>query len=314
MNTQSALKSIALVVSVAASALAQDAPTSVTLKYQMTTDAPLTYKTASKIKHEKTVNGQKLESEMNVNETAVRTLLATEDNGALRFSNVIKRLTVRADTGPAGKYSFDSDAPNREQSSTLAKSLTPVFAAMASTEFTYTITPQGKVQAVTGHKELLKQIAKSDKAAAGLQNDDQTALHGAAEFLVPFADRAVGPGSKWEVPFELELPNIGKIQGKRIFLLESMTKYGERDAAKILETYEMSLDTGVTSGRAEVSGTLTADGSQGTILFDPAAGVLLSNEREIVISGRLTRKIGDQTINVDLKQTQTVSTKLVEGS
>jgi hypothetical protein len=127
-----------------------------------------------------------------------------------------------------------------------------------------------------------------------------------------FSEKPVKPGDKWEVPYELDLPKLGKAKGKWIYTYEGPDKVGERPTARIAVALEMEFDLDVEIGGMKVTGKLSAADAAGTIQFDPARGQTVSKKSKYTINGDMAIVVNGMTIDVRMNQKQSATLELLD--
>src|SRR3990170_4414408 len=90
------------------------------------------------------------------------------------------------------------------------------------------VTPLGEVKEVKGFAELFADLLKDNPIAV--------------QFVGGGSNEAAKPGDFWEVPFEIDLPKLGKFKGKRVYRYEGPDKVGDRTTAKIDVATELAGD------------------------------------------------------------------------
>ncbi len=87
----------------------------VLLRYKFSKEEPAVFRTTTEMNQTMQVAGQSFEQK--VTQTEVNSIslaeLTKEDNLKLRYAN--KRLSAKADMGPAGTYAFDSESSERKK-------------------------------------------------------------------------------------------------------------------------------------------------------------------------------------------------------
>jgi len=291
-------------------AFAEDA---VTLRYKMAKDQQQVYRKVETMKQSQSVLNMKIETEINSTEIGTRTLQETDGEGNLRFQSENKSLKVKAKIGPLGEYSFDSKSSDNDKGSDLGAALTPVYERMTGSSMTITHSPRGVVNKVEGFEELLKDVLKDNPIGAQFAGggSDKAARFGFSEFFPVFSEKPVAPGDRWETPYELELPKIGAVKGKRIYTYVGPDKVGNRKTAKVTISSELAIDLNLDVKGAKVSGKMSIDESKGTLQFDPELGQIVSLENHYTISGNLNVSANGMEIPVTTEQTQRVMLELL---
>jgi hypothetical protein len=221
---------------------------------------------------------------------------------------------VKAEFGQAGKYEFDSKSTERDTSSMIGASVTPLLERLTGSEFEVQVNPRGEIVAVKGYAELVADLLKDNPLGAqftGGGGDAGAKLAEQESFMV-LSEKPVKPGDQWERTFEMDLPAVGKAKGKVVCVFEGHDKVGERKTARIGVTTDLTIDLMIEAGGAKVTGTISTIRSAGTAQFDPEAGRLVSSKNDISMSGQLSVEAGGMTFTIDNQQEQKTSSELLD--
>jgi len=282
------------------------------LRYQPSKE-PLVYKKTQTMKQTQDVMNQKIVTDMKQTEVELWSVAATEKKD-IEVKAEIKTLDVKVKIGPLGDYEFDSRKNDNEKGSTLGAALTPIYERMATARPTYTVSDRGKIAKVEGLKELLEDALKDNPIGKqfALGGSEEAAKISLAEYFPNLPEKAVTPGTRWEVPFEINLDKLGKASGKRIYVCDGEAALGKRQTIKISVSTEMSFDLDLDMDVAKVNGKLSISTSKGTIHFDPKQGCVVSLENEYTLTGNLNVTAGGMNIPVASEQTQNLRMELLE--
>ena len=295
------------VFSLVSSARAQDG---LALKYQFSKDEPVIYRTTTEMMQTMQVGGQSFENKVTQSEVNSLTLEEVTPKGNLKLKHVNHRLSIKAEMGPAGSYSFDSESNEREKGTALSNELNPVYETLSGVEYSITITPQGKVEKLEGYKEILENILKDNPIAAQITGaaSEEALKESLAEVFFLLSEKPVKEGDAWEVPFKLEMPKIGKSEGKRVYKYEGALTKDDAEIARITMSVEGSFDFDITLEGTQVTGNMGIDTSKGDIRLDVGKGNVVSATLEYTMSGTINAAVGDRIVKTSLKQTQKRST------
>ena len=284
------------------------------LRYKYSLAQPLIYRTESTMQQVQTFAGQKVETETTQIDVAVRTLQKVDDQGNLHIRTENKQLQTTVKVKPLGEYKFDSRTKERESGSVLAGGLNPLYERLSGSLLDITFGSDGKIVEVDGYEQLLADLFKDNPLAKQFAGggSKQAAHAGYQELIDQFSEKAVQPGDMWEIPYELELPQIGKSQGKRVYTFEGMELAGERSLAKISVVVELAVDIDIEANGAKITGRLASSSASGTVLFDAAQGQTVSKTAQYTISGNMNVAVNGMTIPVQSEQTQSVKLELLE--
>jgi hypothetical protein len=302
---------LALFLLLASPAFAADEP--VTLRYKMDKEAPLIYRTATSLKQEQTVGNMQITSEVANTDVSVRTLQKVDENGNLQIQTENKLLQAKFKVDPVGEYEFDSQSTERDTGSLFGGLIGPYYDRLSGAILNLTVSPRGELVEVKGYKELVGDLLANNPALAqfGASSDD-SARHNMSEQFVYLSEEPVKPGDTWEHPYEMELPKLGKMQGKQIYKYIGPDKVGDIPTAKISVTTQMDFDLNIETDAAKVVGRMSIGDSNGTIQFDPEKGCIVSKDFSFTMGGNLTISAGGNEFPVQTNQTQSVKVELLE--
>lgn len=281
------------------------------LKYQFSKDEPLIYRTTTEMNQTMQIAGQSIENKVTQSEVNSLTLIEETKEGHLKVKHQNHELTLKADMGPAGSYNFDSKSTEREKGTLLSNQLNPVYESLSGVEYSITLTPQGKIEKTEGYKEVLENILKDNPLAAQITGggSEQALKDSLAEVFFLFENKPVKAGDTWEVPFKLELPKIGKAEGKRIYTFEGPVVADDPKIVRLTVSMELSFDFDLELDEAKVTGNIGTDASKGDVKFDLEKGQVVSSQLEYTLSGNINTIVGDKTLKASLKQVQKRSTQ-----
>lgn len=268
----------------------------------------------TELKQKVEYQGIKLESSKTSDEVVTQTVDAVADDGKVSLTLKNERLKVAATYGPEEKYSFDSKSTTHDKGSIIGGALTPLNERVAGAQFQFSRSPRGTVVEVKGYKELIAESFKDNALALQLSmaaTNEEVRLNLQDQFVV-LAEQAVKPGDKWEVPYELEIPNYGKTSGKVTYTFEGPGKFENLPTAKFSIQSDVSLEMKMDFGGVKVTGGYSTRNSSGTIHFDPAKGRVVSAVRELTVGGQLSVDDDGMIFPVQLEQTQGVKFELLD--
>ena len=284
------------------------------LRYRIKAGERTIYRTRTEIKQNQSVGEMKFENEIRTEQVATTAVDKVDDQGNLHLRQQSERLKFVMKSGPLGEYKFDSLAKEHDRGSVLGKAVTPLFERMSGSAVELVVTPLGEVKEVKGFAELFADLLKDNPIAVQFLGggSNEAAKSSYADQFPRFKDDAVKPGDFWEVPFEIDLPKLGKFKGKRVYRYEGPDKVGDRTTAKIDVATELEGDLDIDLGEAKVSGTFSTDDATGTVQFDPAAGKLVAMKSGFSLTGDMTITAGGNTIPLRMEQTQTISIEMLD--
>jgi hypothetical protein len=281
------------------------------LKYKFSREEPAIHRSTTEMNQTMQIQGQSFENKVTQTEVNSLTLLEETQEGHQKLKHQNHQLTMKADLGPAGSFNFDSKSTEREKGSLLSNQLNPVYEALSGVEYTITITPKGQVEKVEGYKEILENILKDHPLAAQFTGggSEEALKDSLAEVFFLLPEKAVKTGDTWEVPFKLELPKIGKAEGKRIYKFEGPVVAEDPNIVRLSVNMELSFEFDLDMEGAKITGNMAVDESKGDVKFDVEKGQVISSALEYTLSGTLNTAVADQTLKLDLKQVQKRNTQ-----
>lgn len=314
MNVKSLLVCAAAAVAPLLSAgLAHADDEAILLRHRYEKDHPLIYRTTAETEQVQSFMGQKVTMTMKQTDVTQRSLETVNEDGNLRVKSENKQLLTTMKSA-LGEYKFDSKVAEREKGSALSAALNPIYERLSGATLTMVITPRGEVKEVEGLDMLLADVLKDNPLGAQFAGGGSkgAARLSQQESSDQLPEQPVKKGDKWEIPYEMDLPKLGKVTGKRVYTFEDVDKVGERETVRLGVTLEMSFDLAIEMGGAKVTGKMSVSDSSGTVHFDPKRGETVSKKAKYTISGDLTVDAGGNIIPVRSDQTQSVTVELLE--
>lgn len=293
-------------------ALAQDA---IQLKYQFKKGENYIYRQTTKMNQVQKVQNQMVVTEISQNNLNVLTPQEVDAKGNFHIKSENKLFVVKVKIPTLGDYTFDSRKKDNDKGGMLGGSLTPLYEKLSGANVTVVVSPQGKLIEIKGLKELLADVLKDNPLAAQFAGGggDDAAKISFEELFPALPDKAVSPGDKWDTPFELKLPQVGVIKGKKVYWYQGEGTVGKKKTVRIDVATEMALDLNIEMGGAKITGKMAIDTSKGTIHFDPQAGCVVSIASEYSLGGKLNVNVNGMDIPVGTEQTQQVTLELLDA-
>ena len=295
-------------------AIVAQADEAMRLRYKMEADKPLIFKNTMTLNQKQSFMGQEIVMDMTTTDVAERTLQEIDDKGNLHIQTENKHLKVSMKMNPLGEYTFDSKSTERDEASALGGMISPVFDRLSGAILTVVISPRGEVEDLKGYKELMEGVLENNPFAASFAGggSDEAQKLQMNQLFPTLPEKPISPGDKWEEPYEIELPKLGKFNGKTVFTYQGMEKKDGRNLAKITSRSEMSFNLDITMDQATVTGQMSIKDSSGTILFDPKQGQIVSIKDEVTMGGDMTITAGGQVIPATIEQKQTVTSEQLQ--
>jgi hypothetical protein len=285
-------------------------------QYKMKKGEKYVYQRETQVKQSQTIKDLKpIQTEITQNDVSVLTVEGINDKEQLRIKTQTKELSVKIETA-GQKFAFDSKKKDNDKGGMLGKALSPLYERLADASLTFTINKQGKILELKGYKELVADVVKDDPIAKQFASGgtDEAAKMNIGEFFPFFKEKAVSPGDKWDVPFEIQLPKVGAIKGKKTYWYQGDNKVGNRTVARISISTELTADLNLEVEGAKITGKLSITSSRGSVDFDAKEGLIVSIGNEVTLSGNLTVSANGMEIPIAMEQTQRYAMNLVDDA
>jgi hypothetical protein len=278
----------------------------VTLKWKFEKDKPFYQEMTTETNQTMTVMGQ------DVKQTQKQTFYFSWTPKEQKDGNwVVKQKIegVKMDINIGGNpVTFDS---TKDQGT--ANPLADFFKALVGSEFTLTVTPEGKVTKIEGREDFVKKLTSANQNMAPMLNqilsdDALKQMTDPAFSVIP--DKAVKVGDTWTKSSKLNMGPIGTYDTTYTYKYE-----GKQDKLdKISVKTDLKYSPPSESAQAQLpfkieKADLKSSNGTGTILFDNEKGRLASSELGLNLDGSLTIKIGGTPTEVKLKQEQKTTVK-----
>lgn len=283
------------------------------LKYRPAKGDKVHYKMGFDMQQSQTIMGMKLDTTMKQEMVVSRVVDSIDKDGNTTLKVKSERRKMNADIAGMGKYEFDSQSTERDTTSAAGASLTPLFERLTGSEYELVVSPRGRVTEVKGYAELVGDLIKDNPLGQRFgAADNKSAVHEEQRGFIILSDKPVKPGDQWEVPFDVEIANLGKMKGLITCTYEGTDKVGDRKTVRLGVVNNLSLELNIDQGGAKVTGTLSTTNSAGTVQFDPEAGRVISSKQSSDMSGQMSVAVGGQTIPIDVQQTTSETLELVD--
>jgi hypothetical protein len=276
---------------------------------------PRIYRTEITIRQRQTVAGVEFNTELTTTTVAEWTFQHVDQDGNLHWQSHNKQLQVRGTIGFLGEFRFDSTTKDRAQGSQLDAALVPVYTALSDATFEVTLNPRGQVVAVTGFDGFIAPLVKDDVFAMQYTfggTDKGAALVYQEQFVV-FSDAPVAPGGTWSVPYDWQLPALGRVTGTKSFTLRNQMEQAGRGVADLDVTYALSVEADMKASGLHTTGTITTRDFKGTAKVDTASGQILSMDSAVTLTGTVSIDIGGATYAVPTEQRWNVAVEKLDA-
>jgi hypothetical protein len=285
----------------------------IVLKYKAAKGDKVLYKTGFGLKQSQSIMGMKFDNTVTQETIVSRVVESVDADGQATVKLKAERRKMSSEFGALGKYEFDSKSTERDTSSAVGASVTPLLERLTGSEYEALVNSRGQVIEVKGYAELVGDLLKDNPLAQQFgANDNKSAAHQEQRGFIILSEKPVKPGDQWEVPVDIELTKIGKMKGTITYTYEGADKVGNRKTARIGVVSNFSLELNIDQGTSKVTGTLSTTSSSGTVQFDPEAGRVVSSKQTSGLSGQLTVEAGGMMIPIDNQQEDTETLELLD--
>lgn len=282
----------------------------VVLRYKFNKGDKLIYKSVQESSQAQTFMNNKTETKTTHEVFQSRTVDDVDAQGVATLKSKAERRKLKV-----GDYTFDSMSSDRDTTSAVGAAVTPLMERLTGSEYSVLVNSRGNVVDVKGYLELIGDLIKDNpvgQAIVGGGAGKAGAQIAEQEWFVTLSDKAVSPGDQWERPLDVDLPGVGKLTGKIVYVYEADDKVGERKTVRIGATPSLSIELNLEAGGAKVKGTLSSGNASGTVQFDPQAGVPVSVKRSISMSGQVNVEAGGMTFPIESSQEETSTVELID--
>lgn len=249
-----------LTVALAASPAAAQVP----LRWKFNAGDKLQYTLTQKVTNVGTTNGMDITTTTDVIMDLYWDVKAVDASGTADMTQTIDRIRFKM-TAPLTEVDFDSQAPAKPDQVVTA-ALTSLLGGIVKAPFSLKVTPQGEAKDFKAPEQVTKLFKNSAVAGnLGPLFAPQGLEQMLTEALVPFPAEAVAKGHTWQ----------RKLESKTQTIENSYTAAGvEVLDGKTLEKIEIKTKLSLPAGSKV---TLKDQKADGAILFDPAAGRIVSS-------------------------------------
>lgn len=273
------------------------------------------YRSTAKSTTNQTIMGMKINTEVSTTDVTRRSCEEVGKDGNFKIRTDNKSLQVKAEISMLGTYEFDSKKTERDSGTMLAGALNPVFSAMNGAGWYYTITPRGDVVKAEGFAELFGGDLMTTNPIGGQfvgGGTNEAAVADISQRYITFPDKVLKRGDSWDHDYEINMPGIGKIKGRRNHRYEGDETKDGRKLARFTFTDSSTVEIDLKSDASNAKGTLTSSSSSGEALFDPEAGRMVSISSKTDLSGTLRVSAGGMDLTIDQSQTQEGKVELLD--
>jgi hypothetical protein len=240
-------------------------------------------------------------------------------DGSWEIEQKIVGVKMTIDIG-GNKVEYDSTKENPG-----TNPLADFFKALVGSKFVLTLDKDYKVTKITGREEFIAALSKANPQMEKLLKQilSEKALMDMADptFSV-VSGKEIKKDTKWDKMTTLDMGPIGTYKNTFTYTYEGKNTDGKTDAEKKLDKIKVETKLEYSPPKDQPadstlpfkikSASLTSKDATGTILFDNDAGRIDSSSMKLTLEGQLSIEISGQTTQVDLKQTQTTTTKTTD--
>ena len=270
-----------------------------TLRYQFKEGEKLPYVMDQKMVMTMNVMGNEVKVDMNQTVDITWSISAVDKDGKAKMTQKMDRVRFVMD-GPTGKVAFDSK-DGKEPEGPVGQVVGPILKAMAGSEFSLTMDPQGRTSDVKVPGKLLDALKASPATASVgdiFSEEGMKRMVGQGGLLLPA--EPVTKGKTWDQKMELKSPfGMMKVENK-------LTDKGPvmRGDKKVEEISLQPTLTFEADPNAQATIKLKNQSSKGNAFFDNAAGRLL--ETDLTQNMDMEISVAGQTISQKIEQTVTL--------
>jgi hypothetical protein len=171
------------------------------------------------------------------------------------------------------------------------------------------------VVGVTGFDGFITPLVKDDLFALQYTfggTDKGAALVYQEQFVV-FSDGPAEPGATWSIPYEWELPSLGKVTGTKSFVLRGRADDSGRSVAEVGLNYALSVEADMKASGVHTTGLITTREFKGTAKVDTGSGAVISLDSTVTLAGTVSVEIGGQAYAVPTEQTWNVAVEALDA-
>lgn len=293
-------------------------------------EAPLTWKFAPGDEHHYRMN-QKMDMTMDLGpagemKTGVTQIMdmvwkveAVDEKGGAKLSQQMKR--VQMDVQAPGQAAMKYDTDSAEEPTGFATMLAPMFKALVSAPFKFTMSPRGEIHEV----EIPEKIAAAVKGMPGgemmgnmMTDKGFKQMMQQAALVLPKPEELI-PGHEWTTSMEMPNPQLGKITTRMTFTYKGSRKTKGQELEVFVPKLEMEFGDGNAAAMIKVEDQKTS----GEILFNRTAGrlesSLLNQDMTMVINAggremkqKMTQKVEMKRLNAENAKAQRATEKSLE--
>lgn len=290
-------------------ALAPAARAQVKLERKSFEGKTLTQESVNKLHQILNIAGQEVEVDVEQVITTSLSMGKRGNDGLIPVTIKVESLRANMNLPGGMNITYDSSSPQEKDESPLGF-VKDVFRALVGSSYTVNVNDKGEAVSVEGTDKVLDKARELNPMAADLMKGELEAEQIKKNFkeeLGQLPDILVRPGETWTrtehkdigsgqvLEFEKTYEYLGTVEkgGK------TLDKIGVKATAVKYSQGGAGADQGLQVEKSD----LKIDSSDGTLLFDREAGVVVESKTSNRIKGTMTMKIMGQELNADLDLT-----------
>ncbi len=261
-----------------------------------------------------TLAGMDIETESKQNFELTSTNRQRNSDGELVTAQKIE--SMKAELNISGqKLTFDSAKADAPPPGTTLDGILDVFKALSQSEWTVTRDKDNRVSSVDGRAEALQSLPEAMRAAMEKQLDSSYLAEVANDEMAAIPSRSVSVGDTWTHQTTLRLEAGQTFKFDKTYKYEGAVEKDGKSLHKITELttdVEYDMEANNASPLKFVSSDLKMADSEGEILFDNEAGLVVSRIVKVHITGPLVFEVGGTELpgTVDLTIGQSTTTSI----
>ncbi len=303
MIRRTALLSFAMVVGMAVPATAQ-----VKLEYKFPEGTSDRVKATTKMQQILTIAGMNIETGADSTVVTSSSVGTRKPDGTLPVTQKIEAIKTDIEIQGA-KISVDSADPDAKIDNPAFAFLPDVYKILVGATYTFMLDDKGKVKLVEGADKVLAKIEGLDPKVVALvkaQLQSETLQRAFDQSHGNLPDMPVRQGETWERTEVSELGAGQSLTFKKLYEYLGTVEEGGKTLDKIgvkATSVIYAMDAGAESPAKVEKSDLKIESSDGTILFDRAAGDTVKTNEKTRIKGDMTIKVGEMELPTKLDLT-----------
>jgi hypothetical protein len=199
----------------------------------------------------------------------------------------------------------------------LGDPLVKVSRGLKGVKFKLTVGLHGEISRFEGYDAAMKKIAANNPAILKMLRSlvpEEAFKEAARDIFIPLPQKAVAKGTSWKTRARVPLGPLGFFEADKKFVYRGPAKDKKGDRIKVEAALKYEPARAKEEGLPfKISGgTIKATKAEGTILFNAAAGRLVSSELKLHYKGALTIEAGENKATLKVEQDETVTIRVLE--